>query len=482
MLQHRHHHIHAANATLHFHFLERHDLRMLVQLQLHSSRQLFDQMPYRDIVSWILMITGCVRNGNLAAARKLFDQMPSKDAVSWNAMLSGYAQSGCVEEARKNGRVDEARRLFEANNEDNWDVIWWNCLMGGYEEEESGDLCEARKLFDESPVRDVYTWTAMASGYVQNGMEDEPRRNVSSWNTMITGFALSGFIDIARDLFEKMPRRDCISWGAIISGYAHLGYNEEALRLFVEMKRSGEKANRSIFSCILSTYAEIAALELRYQLHAQLVKMKLTLYEEISDKDIVSWNTIIDGYAWHGFGQEAVRVFESMKRSGVKPDQVTMYKYSDSLNRIFNETLVLHAPIASGRWADVGAMRSKMRDTNVKKVPGYSWLEVQNKINGYISPPKLVLHDVEEEEKEHMLRYHSEKLAVAFGILNIQGGRPIRAFKNLRVCANCHKVINHISKIKGRLISVRDSHRFHHFRDVGIIGDKQEVFSCHVGG
>ncbi|GJT17213.1 pentatricopeptide repeat-containing protein [Tanacetum coccineum] len=108
---------------------------------------------------------------------------------------------------------------------------------------------------------------------------------------------------------------------------------------------------------------------------------------------------------------------------------------------------------ASGRWADVGAMRLKMRDTGVKKVPGYSWLEVQNKIHtfsvgdsthpetlriyayleelgfrlkkeGYISSPKLVLHDVEEEEKEHMLRYHSEKLAVAFGILNIQAGRP----------------------------------------------------------
>ena len=56
---------------------------------------------------------------------------------------------------------------------------------------------------------------------------------------------------------------------------------------------------------------------------------------------------------------------------------------------------------------------------------------------------------MEEEEKEHMLRYHSEKLAVAFGILKIQGGRPIRAFKNLRVCANCHKVIKHIIKDRG---------------------------------
>ena len=87
------------------------------------------------------------------------------------------------------------------------------------------------------------------------------------------------------------------------------------------------------------------------------------------------------------------------------------------------------------------------------------------KKEGYISSRKLILHDVEEEEKEHMLRYHSEKLAVAFGILNIQGGRPIRVFKNLRVCADCHNVIKHISRSEGRLIIVRDSHRFHHFRD-----------------
>jgi hypothetical protein len=84
---------------------------------------------------------------------------------------------------------------------------------------------------------------------------------------------------------------------------------------------------------------------------------------------------------------------------------------------------------------------------------------------GYVSSTKLVLHDVEEEEKEHMLKYHSEKLAVAFGILTIPAGRPIRVMKNLRVCEDCHSAIKHISKIVGRLIILRDSHRFHHFND-----------------
>lgn len=141
---------------------------------------------------------------------------------------------------------------------------------------------------------------------------------------------------------------------------------------------------------------------------------------------------------------------------------------------------------ASGRWGDVGKMRLKMRDTGVKKVPGYSWIESQNKIHtfsvgdalhpqgeriysfleeldlrmkkeGYVSSTKLVLHDVEEEEKEHMLKHHSEKLAVAFGILTIPAGRPICVIKNLRVCSDCHTAIKYISKIVGRVVILRDS-------------------------
>ena len=92
-------------------------------------------------------------------------------------------------------------------------------------------------------------------------------------------------------------------------------------------------------------------------------------------------------------------------------------------------------------------------------------LDLKMKQEGYVPSTKLVLHDVEEEEKKHMLKYHSQKLAVAFGILTLQAGRPIRVMKNLRVCEDCHNAIKHKSKIVGRLIIVRDSHRFHHISE-----------------
>lgn len=149
---------------------------------------------------------------------------------------------------------------------------------------------------------------------------------------------------------------------------------------------------------------------------------------------------------------------------------------------------------SSGKWRDVDKMRVMMYERGVKKVPGFSWIEVQNKVHtfsvgdcvhperediyafledldmrmkkaGYVSATDMVLHDVEEEEKEHMLKYHSEKLAVAYGILKIPSGRPIRVIKNLRVCEDCHTAFKYISSIEGRLIILRDSNRFHHFRD-----------------
>ncbi|KAK6795739.1 hypothetical protein RDI58_009194 [Solanum bulbocastanum] len=710
-----------------------------------AARILFDQMPVKDVVSWNALLSGYAQNGYVDDARRIFLRMPVKNEISWNGLLAMYVQNGRIEEARKlfeskdnwplvswncllggylrKKMLAEAKVLFYKMPVK--DQVSWNTIISCYAQND--DLEEARRLFDESPIKDVFTWTSLLSGYVQNRMVDEARRifdempeknevswnamiagyvqskrmdlareffeampckNISSWNTMITGYAQIGDITHARSLFHCMPNRDCISWAAIIAGYAQSGNSEEALRMFVQMKRDGGRINRSAFTCVLSTSADIAAFEFGKQIHGRLVKAGyhtgcyvgnalLSMYckcgsideaydvfEEIAEKDAVSWNTMIIGYARHGFGKQALRQFESMKEAGIRPDDVTMvivdtfyilkyyfestvklflhysiclqllnpellnaivckdcshvlwvasatelYTSSDigfclnlctvvkvsvfvlflqvgvlsacghtglidkgiehfysmardygivtnprhytcmidllsragrlddaqnlmkdmpcepdaatwgallGASRIHGNTelgekaaemifglepwnagmyvLLSNLYAASGRWRDVSKMRLKMRDTGVRKMPGYSWVEMQNQMHlfsvgdtmhpdskriyafleelellmkqeGYVSATKLVLHDVDEEEKEHMLKYHSEKLAVAFAILNVPSGRPIRVMKNLRVCGDCHTAIKLISKIVGRLIIVRDSNRFHHFSE-----------------
>lgn len=84
---------------------------------------------------------------------------------------------------------------------------------------------------------------------------------------------------------------------------------------------------------------------------------------------------------------------------------------------------------------------------------------------GYVPDMSYVLHDVDKSDKIKMLNHHSEKLAIAFGLIFVPTDLPIRVFKNLRVCGDCHNATKYISKITKREILVRDAVRFHLFKD-----------------
>ncbi|TQE09947.1 hypothetical protein C1H46_004525 [Malus baccata] len=311
--------------------------------RVEDACRLFESKADWEAVSWNCLMGGFVKQKRLVNARQLFDRMPVRDEVSWNTMITGYAQ---------NGQMSEARRLFEECPIR--DVFAWTSMLSGYVQ--NGMLDEARSIFDEMPEKNSVSWNAMIAGYVQSKRMDMatklfeamPSRNASSWNTILTGYAQSGDIVCAKEIFDSMPRRDSISWAAIIAGYAQNGYSEEALQLFVEMKRDGERLTRSSFTCALSTCAEIAALELGKQLHGRMTKAgyetgcyvgnallvmyckcgsieeAYDVFQGIAEKDVVSWNTMIYGYARHGFGLKALTVFDSMKAVGIKPDDVTM--------------------------------------------------------------------------------------------------------------------------------------------------------------
>ncbi len=92
-------------------------------------------------------------------------------------------------------------------------------------------------------------------------------------------------------------------------------------------------------------------------------------------------------------------------------------------------------------------------------------LYVQMKDAGYVPDITFMLHDVEEEEKLFHLCQHSEKLAIAYGLISTPPGTPIRIFKNLHVCGDCHSAAKFIAKLVGRAIIIRDANRFHHFEN-----------------
>ncbi|KAA8519654.1 hypothetical protein F0562_013901 [Nyssa sinensis] len=138
---------------------------------------------------------------------------------------------------------------------------------------------------------------------------------------------------------------------------------------------------------------------------------------------------------------------------------------------------------STGMWEDVMTIRKIMKERNLVKEAGCSWIETENRVHkfhvgdtshpqaqeiyeeldklalkikemGYVPDTDFVLHDVEKEQKEKYLFQHSEKIAVGFGLINTSKPKPIRVFKNLRVCGDCHTALKYISMATGREIIV----------------------------
>lgn len=156
--------------------------------------------------------------------------------------------------------------------------------------------------------------------------------------------------------------------------------------------------------------------------------------------------------------------------------------------------LLSNAYAAAGRYEEAAKARKLLRDRGMKKETGLSWVEEGNKVHtfvasdrahaksdeiyrkleelgeemeklGYVPDTSFVLREVDGEEKMRTIRYHSERLAIAFCLITFSPNRPIRIMKNLRVCGDCHSAIKFMSRCTGRVIIVRDNNRFHRFED-----------------
>ncbi|KAK6120768.1 hypothetical protein DH2020_045496 [Rehmannia glutinosa] len=301
-----------------------------------SARNVFDEMPHKNVVTWNCMISGYVKNGMIREAREVFDSMPIKNVVSWTAMLSGYA---------KNGRLEEARGLFDLVEKKN--VACWNSMISGYVN--SGRIKEARELFDAMPVKNDVSWATMIEGYFRYGtvneaeglfneatsksvllcnamlagygetrhadngevdrarslFEEMPEKDAVACTVMINGYLDHGIIESARELFDRMPHKDIVAWNSMLTGFVHNGKLEDALKLFVRMPE------RNVVSWNLMLWG---------YLQQDDINTAREFFERIPCKDETSWNTVISGYQT----EEAMILYVKMLSDGFRPDQGTL--------------------------------------------------------------------------------------------------------------------------------------------------------------
>lgn len=474
------------------------------------ARLLFDEMTVRDIVSWNTLVAGYCSCGDVRAARGVFDQMEEKNFVSWSTMIAGYARSG---------DLVVARELFDGMPERN--VVCWNAMIAGYSQNEK--FSEAIELFRQmlrfggvapNDVSLVSVLSACAHlgaldlGRWIDGFIKRRAMELSLFvgNALSDMYAKCGCIADARQVFDRMRERDVISWSILISGLAMHGHADGAISAFNEMLEHEVKPNDITFMGVLSACT-----------HAGLVDKGLEFFHLMKDKfaivpKVEHYGCVVDLLSRAGRLDEAENLISSME---VTPNVIVwgallggcrIYKDIARGERVVSHILELdpdhsgsyvylaNVYASLGRLDDAASCRLKMRDNQVVKTPGCSWIEVNNrvyeffmgdryhpesdriyafirelgmkmKLAGYVPDTSLVSQNIDEEEKENVLSLHSEKLAVAFGIISTEEGAMIRVVKNLRVCNDCHVAMKFISKIVSREIVLRDRSRFHHFKE-----------------
>nr|KYP33232.1 Putative pentatricopeptide repeat-containing protein At1g68930 family [Cajanus cajan] len=221
----------------------------------------------------------------------------------------------------------------------------------------------------------------------------------------------------------------------LVNAYAKLGSITYARRVFDQMPQP----NLYSWNTLLSSYSKLG----------RLPEME-RVFDAMPTRDVVSWNSLISGYAGCGFLVQSVKAYNLMLNDG----SFNLNRIALSKNQFYHGLLrcLISNPYSDQIYLELEKLNYKM---------------VQE---GYVPDMNFVLHDVEDSEKIKMLNHHSEKLAIAFGLIFIPPGLPIRVVKNLRVCGDCHNATKYISKITQREILVRDTARFHLFKD--------EICSC----
>ncbi|KAL0920457.1 hypothetical protein M5K25_009595 [Dendrobium thyrsiflorum] len=334
-------------------FLSNHILRLHFLLgRSDRAQDLFGKMPQPNVFSYNTMLAGYVRLGLIAHAVNLFNCMPHRDLVSWNTIILALARTGAAAEAAAfysrlrsstlgvNAHTFSALLTACASLADkgltlqahgqvlvagwSYNLVVSSLLVDAYARH--GIIKDARKVFDQIPVRDVLAWTAMVSAY-----------------------AKGGDMGSAQQLFDEMPEKNPVSWTVLIGGYLRNGLAFEALNLFRIMVDDGVQPDQFTFSSCICAASAIASVKHGKQIHARLFRTHfkpnvivlsslIDMYSKCGDleagrrvfrhssvirRDVVMWNTIISAVGSHGHGREAIKLFEEMVSIEIKPDSNT---------------------------------------------------------------------------------------------------------------------------------------------------------------
>jgi pentatricopeptide repeat protein len=405
---------------------------------LDIANQFFEKMSEKDVVTWNAMLAGYAKSGHANEALKLFNQMQLSEAtpnsVTMVNVLSACAHLGALHQGTgfhsyiiKRGfeydivvgtalvdmyakcrTIDIAQQVFEMMSKRN--VVSWSAMIAGYAQNEHAN--DALVLFNEMQLADVkpnsVTMVSVLSACAQLAAPQQGKwihgyiircgfqSDLSVENSLLDMYAKCGRIDIARKLFDKMSKRDVISWNAMITGYGMHGHGEDALGLFNQMQQRSIKPNHVTFVSILSACSHTGLVELGWQYfncmsreyhiipntkhYACMVDLlgragQLDEAHELIkgmplESDIGVWGALLGACRIHDNTQLGEYVAKQLY--DLEPENAGYY------------VLISNIYAAAGRWDDVAKVRDLMNVKGLKKTPGYSLIEVKNKVHTFL--------------------------------------------------------------------------------------------------
>ncbi|KAE8774902.1 pentatricopeptide repeat-containing protein [Hordeum vulgare] len=397
--------------------------------------------------AWSTMIAGYVQNGREEEAFEFFRLMlcegVAADQFTLTSAVAACANAGMVEQGRQvHGCIEKLGHSFDAPLASSIVDMYAKC----------GNLDDACRMFDIAPTKNVALWTSMLCSYASHG---KGRMAIKLFNRMTA---------------EKIKPNEVTLVG-VLSACSHGRLVSEGEHFFKLMQEEyGIVPSIEHYNCMVDLYGRAGLLD----------KANIFINENKIKHESIVWKTLLS----------ACRVHKDMEHAKLASESLIQLEQCDAGSYVMLSNMYA----THSKWRDTSKLRSLMLERGVRKQPGRSWIHLKNTVHtfvagdaahprsseiytyleklmerlkelGYTSRIDLVAHDVEEEQRETALKFHSEKLAMAFGIISTPSGTPLRIFKNLRICVDCHEAIKYVSRATDREIVVRDLYRFHHFKD-----------------
>ncbi|TYI38770.1 hypothetical protein ES332_A02G052000v1 [Gossypium tomentosum] len=464
---------------------------------LDSSLRVFKQIPSPNIVSWTSLISvhsssplsltlflSMLRHPILPNQRTLaslfkacvslprclffvFDEMRERDEVCYAAVIVGLAQ---------NSKPLESLSLFAAMKSSNVSSTMYSVSGALRAVADLAALEQCRMIHGHAVVtgfdKNVIVGSALVDGYGKSGLVSDARK---VFDENIAVMNIQGDSSSVIKLFQSMANvrfvPDEYSFLAALSGFYNAGLVGQSEIWLKRMKLEyGIEPGLEHYTCLIGALGKAGRLE-----DAERIATTMPF-----NPDAAVWRSLMSSCAHHGAADMALRM--ARRSLELDPNDDSAY------------TIAANVLSFAGRWSEVADMRKLMKDRRVKKEVGKSWIEVKGEVHMFMagdrkherteeiyeklaelmeSIEKLgykpvwdeMLHEVGKGEKKEALWYHSEKLALAYGIVSgaAPAGKPMRIVKNLRICKDCHEAFKYISRAIDKEIIVRDVNRYHKF-------------------